>query len=191
MQTKQNHAYSRFASCLHESLSLCPFLSFWSSHTTLKMLCLYLLGQNCLHLTFKPYLSGETNCRQYEKLPSIVVRACKILQKNLLKMSGPQIWLCLFVYVSTHCVETVKWLDYNRYSQLTRWCCGNASALGARGPGFNPRLRQGFLCLIFCFVVVVFLPSCPKTHYLSEKFAILFTMLICLVYLTYCNICDQ
>jgi len=57
----------------------------------------------------------------------------------------------------THCAETVKWLDYNPYSQLTRWCSGNASALGAKGPGFNSRLRQGFLGLIFCFVVVVFL----------------------------------
>ena len=85
--------------------------------------------------------------------------------------------LALFVYVSTHCVETVKWLDYYRYSQLTRWCSGNASALDARGPGFNPRLRQGFLCLIFC-IVVVFLLFCPKTHYLSEYIAIPFTMLI-------------
>jgi len=62
--------------------------------------------------------------------------------------------LALFIYVSTHCVETGKWLDYNRYSQLTPWCSGNASALGARGPGFNPRLRQGFLCLIF-FVLLL------------------------------------
>ena len=46
--------------------------------------------------------------------------------------------LALFVYVLTHCVETVKWLDYNRYSQLTQWYSGNASALGAKGPGFNP-----------------------------------------------------
>ena len=42
------------------------------------MLCLYLLGQNCLHLTFKPYLSSETYSRKYEKLPNIVVHACKI-----------------------------------------------------------------------------------------------------------------
>ena len=99
--------------------------------------------------------------------------------------------LALFVYVSTHCVETVKWLDYNRYSQLTRWCSGNASALGARRPGFNPRLRQGFLCLIFCIVVVVFLFFCPKTKYLSQNIAIPFTMLIYLVYSTYCKICDR
>ena len=34
----------------------------------------------------------------------------------------------------------------------------------ARCPGFNSRLRQGFLCLIFCFVVVVveFLRFCQK-----------------------------
>jgi len=68
---------------------------------------------------------------------------------------------------------------------------GNASALGARGPGFNPRIRQVFLCFIFCFVVVVFLRFCKKKHDLSQKFAIPFTILIYLVYLTYCKICDQ
>jgi len=48
----------------------------------LKMLDLYLLGQNCLHLTFKPNLSSETYSRKYEKLPNIVVHARKILQKK-------------------------------------------------------------------------------------------------------------
>ena len=38
----------------------------------LKMLGLYLLGQNCLHLTFEQYLSSETYSRKYEKLPNIV-----------------------------------------------------------------------------------------------------------------------
>jgi len=41
------------------------------------MLCLYILGQDCLHLTFEPYLSNETYSRKYEKLPNIVIRACK------------------------------------------------------------------------------------------------------------------
>ena len=99
--------------------------------------------------------------------------------------------LALFVYVSTYCVETVKWLDYNRYFQLTRWCSGNTSALGARGPGFNPRHRQGFLCLIFFVLLLCFYFFCPKTHYLWQNFAILFTMLICLLYSTYCKICDR
>ena len=52
--------------------------------------------------------------------------------------------LALFIYVSTHCVEIDKWLDYNRYSQLTRWCSGNASALGASGLGSIPRPGKGF-----------------------------------------------
>ena len=50
---------------------------------SLKMLGLYLLGQNCLHLTFLPYLSSETYSRKYEKPPNIVIHACKILQKKM------------------------------------------------------------------------------------------------------------
>jgi len=149
------------------------------------MLYLYLLGQNCLHLTFKPYLSSDTYSRIYEKLSIIVVHACKNITEKCILVEN--LWpanLALFVYVLTHCVETVEWLDYNQYSQLTRWCSGKASILGARGPGFSPRLRQGFLCLIFCFVVVVFLRFCPKTHYLSQKFAIALRIFIYLVYLT-------
>jgi len=68
----------------------------------------------------------------------------KILQKNVFVENVWPANLALFIYISTYCVERVKWLDYNRYSQLTRWCGGNASALGTRGTGFNPRLRQCF-----------------------------------------------
>jgi len=74
--------------------------------TGLKMLGLYLLGQNCLHQTFEQYLSSETYSRKYEKLPNIVIFACKnITEKiHLLKMSGPQILLCLFLaHLSTKC----------------------------------------------------------------------------------------
>ena len=100
--------------------------------------------------------------------------------------------LALFVYVSTHCVETVKWLDYyNRYSQLTRWCSGNASALGARGPGLNLRLRQGFFMFDFLFCCCCGFTFCPNTHYLSQKCAIPLTILMYLVYLTHCKICDR
>jgi len=38
-------------------------------------------------------------------------------------------------------------------------------------------------CCLFTF--------CPKTHYLSHKFAIPFAVLIYLVYITYCKICDR
>ena len=49
----------------------------------LKMQCLYLLGKNCLHLTFQPYLSSETYSRKYEKLPYIVIHACKNITEKM------------------------------------------------------------------------------------------------------------
>ena len=111
------------------------------------MLCLYRLGQNYLHLTFKLYLSSETYSRKYEKQPNIVIYAYKnITEKNVFDENVWPASSALFIYISIHCVETLKWFDYNRYSQLTRWCSGNALDLIARGPGFNPRLRGGFLC---------------------------------------------
>ena len=64
------------------------------------MLCLYLLDQTCLHLTFLTYLISETYYRKYEKLPNIDIHECKNMTEkmNLLKMSGPQIRLCLFTF---------------------------------------------------------------------------------------------
>jgi len=81
----------------------------WRIHEArLKMLCLYLLGQNCLHLILLPYLSSETY-RKYEKLPNIVIRAYKnMTEKNEFVEN---VWPAnsdLFIYVSTYCVETVK-----------------------------------------------------------------------------------
>jgi len=106
----------------------------------------------------------------------------------LLKMSGPQIWLCLFMFRPIASKKLNGWTTIDTLSLL-----GGAvvTHLSARGPGFNPQLRQGFLCLIFCFVVVVFLLFCQKTHNLSQKFAIHFTLLIYLVYLRYCKIYDR
>ena len=46
------------------------------------MLDLYLLGQNCLHLTFKPYLSSETYSHKYENLPNIGIHAFKNITKK-------------------------------------------------------------------------------------------------------------
>ena len=83
----------------------------------------------------------QQNILTYEQLPNIVIHACKNNTEKLYLLKMCPAYLALFIYVWTHCVETVKWLDYNRDSQLTRWCSGNASALGERGPGFNPRLR--------------------------------------------------
>jgi len=68
----------------------------------LKMLCLYLLGSTCLHLTFLPYLNSETYSLKYKKLPNIVIHECKNITEKMyvLKMSNPQIWLSLFTFRS-------------------------------------------------------------------------------------------
>ena len=91
---------------------------------------------------------------------------------HLLNMCGPQSRLCLLTFLPIASKQLNRLTTmYNRYSPLTRWCRGNAFALGETGPGFNSRLRQGFLCLIFCFVVSGF-TFCPKIHCLSQNFAI-------------------
>jgi len=64
------------------------------------MLGLYLLGQNYLHLTYEQYFSSETYSSKYEKLPNIVILACKNITEKMhfLKTPGPQIWLCLLTF---------------------------------------------------------------------------------------------
>jgi len=92
-------------------------LHFVKKSRILKMLYLYLLGQ----IFF---------------MPNTVIHAFKnITEKmNLLKMCGPQIvLLCLLNFVVCLRFDPLR-LGYNRYSQLTRWCSGNVSALGAIGP---------------------------------------------------------
>ena len=56
-----------------------------------------------------------------------------------------------------------------------RWCRGNASAVGARGPGFNPSLRQGFYVCYCCCVFTFFV----QKHIICHK---IFAMLIYVVY---------
>jgi len=58
--------------------------------------------------TFKPYLSSETYSRKYEKLPNIVIHACKNMTKNEFVENVWPANSALFIYVSTHCVETVE-----------------------------------------------------------------------------------
>jgi len=155
------------------------------------MLGLYLLGQNCLHRTYEEYLSSETYSRKYEKLPNTVtvILACKNI--TMLKMSGPQICLCLFTFrpiaskqlngLTT--IDTVSWLG-GAVVTHPLWV--------QEVPGSIPGSRKGFYVSFFAlFVVVVFLLFVNKTQDLSHKFAIPFTMLIYLLYLTYCKIYDR
>jgi len=51
----------------------------------------------------------ETNSRKYDKLPNIVIHACKnITEKNEFVENVWPANSALFFYVSTHGVETVK-----------------------------------------------------------------------------------
>ena len=68
--------------------------------------------------------------------------------------------LALFVYVSIHCVETVKWLDYNRYSQLTR--CNLLTAITSRVATLisvsskdHVTIEYHVMCLVFCMLYSV------------------------------------
>jgi len=144
----------------------------------LKMLGLYLLGQNCLHLTFEQYLSSETYSRKYEKLPNIVILACKnITEKmHLLKMSGPQIWLCLFTFrpiVSKQLnglttINTISWLG-GAVVTHPLWVQEVLGSIPISGKGFYVSF---FALLLLCFTFL------SKTHYLSNTNASPFTMLI-------------
>jgi len=117
------------------------------------MLCLYLFGQNCLHITFSQYFSSETYSRKYDKVPNILINACKnITEKmNLLKMCGPQIRLCLFTFR----LITSKQLNSLTTLDTFSWLGGAVVThpLGVRGRGINTRLRQGYLMFeyLFCF----------------------------------------
>ena len=157
------------------------------------MLCLYLLGQNCLHLTFKPYLSSETHPRKYEKLPNINSCMWTYWRKNdIVKMSGPQILLsnCLFTFRpiaseqlnSLTTIDTLSWLG-GAVVTHPLWVQDVPSRVQFQAPA-----RVLFDVLFYCccdFFLFV------THHYISENFAIPFAMLIYLVYLTYCKICDR
>jgi len=82
------------------------------------MLCLYLLGHNCLYLTFYPYLSSETHFRKYKKLPNIVIHACKNITEKIqfVKMCGPKTRICLFTFrpipsKQLTTINILSWLD--------------------------------------------------------------------------------
>ena len=80
---------------VHSVIKNCPITH---RHKFLKMLCLYRLDQNCLHLTFEPYLSSETYFRKYKKLPNIIIHARKDMTEKW------NCWKCLarkfgFVYL--------------------------------------------------------------------------------------------
>jgi len=54
-------------------------------------------------------MSSETYSRKYDKVPNIVIYACKYIEEK--NQFVENVWpanSALFIYVSTHCVEKVK-----------------------------------------------------------------------------------
>ena len=134
------------------------------------MLCLYLLGQHCLHLTFYAYLSSKTYSRKYEKLPNIIIHACKILQKKRIRLKyvAHKFGLCLFTFRpiaskqlnSLTTIDTLSWLG-GAVVTYPLWV--------HEVPGSIPGSAKGFMfvfCLFCCLCVFTF---CPETHYLSHN----------------------
>ena len=124
------------------------------------------LGHNCLHLIFKPYLSNETYSRKYEKLPNIVIHACKnITEKRpcwkcvACKFGFFTFWLIASKQLNS--LTTVVTLSWFGAAEVTHplWV--------ARGPEFMSRPRQGFLCFMFCCCCCIF-TFCTKTRFLTK-----------------------
>ena len=128
----------------------------------------------------------QWSLRKYEKLPNIVIHTCKNITEKmyLLKMCGPQIWLCLrFDPLRRNGLTTIYTLSWLSGAVVTHplWMQEAPGSISGSGKDFYVWF---VVLLLLCFYF------CPKTHYLSQKVAIPFTILIYLVYLTYFKICD-
>ena len=168
---------------VHKIVRLQSVDEMYCYHINLKMLGLYLLGQNCLHLIFEQYLSSETYSRKYETLPNIVILACKkITEKmHLLKMSGPQIWLCLCTFrpnaskqlngLTT--IDTVSWLG-GAVVTHPLWVQEVSGSIPGSGNGFYISF---FLCCCFVFIFLskntLFVTKVCNSFYNVNFFSIL------------------
>ena len=104
---------------------------------------------------------------------------------NLLKMGGPKIKLCLLTVRpiaskqlnSLTTIDTLIWLGGAGVTHPL-WVREVKCSIPGLGKGFYV-----WFVLFCCCCVCIF---CPKTHYLSQKFAISLAMIIYLVNLTRC-----
>jgi len=80
----------------------------------------------------------------------------------LLKMSGPQIWLCLLTFrpIASKQLNGLTTID------ILSWLGGAV----VTHPLWVQEVPQGFLCLIFCIVVVVFLLFLSKNTLFIAKY---------------------
>ena len=105
-------------------------------------------------------------------------------------MCGPQIRLCLFTFRpiaskwlnNLTTIDTLSWLG-GAEVMYPLWVWKVPGSIPGSGKGFDVRFF-----LFCCFCAFIF---CPKPHDLLQNFAIPFAMLLDLVYLLYCKICDR
>ena len=117
---------------------------------------------------FKTYFSSFS--RKYEKLPNIVIHACKkkFWKMYLLKMSGPQIWLCLFTFRliaskqlnSLTTIDTLSWLG-GAVVTHPLWVQELPGSIPGSGNGFYVWLLV-LLLLCCCFL-------CVQKHIIFHK----------------------
>ena len=147
----------------------------------------YLLGQHCLHLTFKPYVSSETYSLKYKKLPNVVIHACKILHKKGI------CWKCVarkigFVYLrfrliaseqlnSLTTIYTLSWLGgvvvtHPLWVQL--WVQEVLGSIPAPGKGFYVWFSVSLLlCFYFLSINTLFVTKFCKSFCNVNLFSIL------------------
>ena len=118
--------------------------------------------QNCLHHTFLPYTQAIYKKTANHNYP------CMLNYKGN-NDQVEKMWpdnLALFIYISTHNVETVTKLDFSRYIQWSQW-----SHYGLRGPGFDFRLCKELLGLLFvcCCWFYMFGPKTMICHDIKQK----------------------
>jgi len=98
---------------------------------------------------------------KYEKLPNIVIHACKNNTEKmyLLKMSGPQIWLCLFTFwpivpKMLHGLTTIDTLSWLGGAVVTHplWVQELLGSIPSSGKGFYVWI---FVLLLLCFYFFV------------------------------------
>ena len=146
------------------------------------MLCLYLLGQNCLHLTSLPYLGSETYSRKYVKLPNIVIHACKCITEKCI------CWKCVarkfgFVYLRFDplCRNSyMAWLDTLSWfvsAVITHplWVQEVPGSIPGSGKGFYVWFFVLLLLLCFYFLskITLFVTKVCNSFYNVKLFSIL------------------
>jgi len=119
--------------------------------------------QNCLHLTFKPYLSSDSYSRKYKKLQnSVTTKNVKLLQKKLLKLCDLQIRLCFFMFQPIMLKQINSLTLIHSFVLVSR---GIASDLVREDLGSIPGSGKDFYV---CYFILLFLfYFCVLTHYLS------------------------